>query len=287
VSGTGYDVDHLAVGPRRVQHQRGLAVHHGLRVPAGPGTRWISRGSPRSPPYGCASAGRGTRHLSQDSSEAARRGTRGCMSGASEGRSHGPCPQSRARPRKRLASLLPPLAFPSPDGSECSLFRRAFVSTPSLPRGGGEGAGPAQPLRDPRAVEVEPRAVVGRQRALQARRELDGAAVLLERRLAARAGDRRFRRLSALRAHTKAPYKTDLHRRTLRALNRPGTARTAARRGAARPRARSGSRSASPRLAARNQFRRFCFPGQPTRVPIVTAALVAVNSELRRAKPHC
>ena len=32
----------------------------------------------------------------------------------------------------------------------------------------------------------------------------------------ARAGNRRFRRLSALRAHTKAPYKRDLHRKTLR-----------------------------------------------------------------------
>ena len=42
----------------------------------------------------------------------------------------------------------------------------------------------------------------------------------------ARAGNRRFRLLSALRAHTKAPYKTDLHRKTLMALNRPGTART-------------------------------------------------------------
>jgi hypothetical protein len=38
--------------------------------------------------------------------------------------------------------------------------------------------------------------------------------------------NRRFRRLSALRAHTKAPYKTDLHRKTLMALNRPGRART-------------------------------------------------------------
>jgi hypothetical protein len=38
--------------------------------------------------------------------------------------------------------------------------------------------------------------------------------------LPARAGNRRFGRLSALRAHTKAPYKTDLHRKTLMALNR-------------------------------------------------------------------
>ena len=48
-------------------------------------------------------------------------------------------------------------------------------------------------------------------------------------RCAARAGDRRFWLLSALRAHTKAPYKTDLHRETLMALNRPGTARTVGR----------------------------------------------------------
>jgi hypothetical protein len=32
----------------------------------------------------------------------------------------------------------------------------------------------------------------------------------------ARAGNRRFGRLSALRAHTKAPYKTNSHRKTLR-----------------------------------------------------------------------
>jgi hypothetical protein len=37
----------------------------------------------------------------------------------------------------------------------------------------------------------------------------------------ARAGNRRFWCLSALRAHTKAPYKTDLHRKTLMALNCP------------------------------------------------------------------
>jgi hypothetical protein len=44
----------------------------------------------------------------------------------------------------------------------------------------------------------------------------------------ARAGNRRFWRLSALRAHTKAPYKMDFHRKTLRALNRPKAARTVA-----------------------------------------------------------
>jgi hypothetical protein len=37
----------------------------------------------------------------------------------------------------------------------------------------------------------------------------------------ARAGNRRFELLSALRAHTKVPYNPDLHRKTLRALNRP------------------------------------------------------------------
>jgi hypothetical protein len=41
---------------------------------------------------------------------------------------------------------------------------------------------------------------------------------------------RRFGPLSALRAHTKAPHKTDFHRKALRALDRPGTARTEAER---------------------------------------------------------
>ena len=50
-------------------------------------------------------------------------------------------------------------------------------------------------------------------------------AVILERSMTARAGNRRLWCLSALRAHTKAPYKTDLHRKTLRALNRPKAAR--------------------------------------------------------------
>jgi hypothetical protein len=44
----------------------------------------------------------------------------------------------------------------------------------------------------------------------------------------ARAGNRRFGPLSALRAHTKAPYKMDFNRKTLRALNGPGTVRTVA-----------------------------------------------------------
>jgi hypothetical protein len=42
----------------------------------------------------------------------------------------------------------------------------------------------------------------------------------------ARAGNRRFWLLSALRAHTKAPYKTDLLGKTLRAFSRPGRSRT-------------------------------------------------------------
>jgi hypothetical protein len=42
----------------------------------------------------------------------------------------------------------------------------------------------------------------------------------------ARAGNRRFRLLSALCAYTKAPYKMDSYRKTLRALNRPKAART-------------------------------------------------------------
>jgi hypothetical protein len=50
----------------------------------------------------------------------------------------------------------------------------------------------------------------------------------------ARAGNRRFWSLSALRAHTKAPYKTDLYRKTLGLLNRYGTARTGGR-GARQP----------------------------------------------------
>jgi hypothetical protein len=37
---------------------------------------------------------------------------------------------------------------------------------------------------------------------------------------------RRFRPLSARRARTKAPYKTDFHREALMALNRPKAART-------------------------------------------------------------
>jgi hypothetical protein len=43
--------------------------------------------------------------------------------------------------------------------------------------------------------------------------------------LSARAGNRHFRRLSTVRAHTKPPYKTDFLWKSLRALNRPWTAR--------------------------------------------------------------
>jgi hypothetical protein len=42
----------------------------------------------------------------------------------------------------------------------------------------------------------------------------------------ARARNRHFRRLSALCAHTKAPYKIDFLWKTLRGLNRPSVART-------------------------------------------------------------
>ena len=42
----------------------------------------------------------------------------------------------------------------------------------------------------------------------------------------ARAENRRFQPLSALCAHTKAPYKMDFHGETLRVLNRPKAART-------------------------------------------------------------
>ena len=51
---------------------------------------------------------------------------------------------------------------------------------------------------------------------------LPAAWVREQRALTTRAGNRRFWCLCTLRAHTKAPYKTDLHRKTLRALKRPG-----------------------------------------------------------------
>ena len=65
----------------------------------------------------------------------------------------------------------------------------------------------------------------------------------------ARAGNRRFWQLSALRAHTKAPYKIDFHRKTLRALNRPKAARTV-HVAVARPalRVAEGARDAGGRL---------------------------------------
>ena len=47
------------------------------------------------------------------------------------------------------------------------------------------------------------------------------AAAVAPTRATARAENRRFRRLGAPRAHTKAPHKTDLHRNTLRALDPP------------------------------------------------------------------
>ena len=46
--------------------------------------------------------------------------------------------------------------------------------------------------------------------------------------LTARAGNRRFRLLSSLRAHTKAPCKMDFHTKTRSAIHRPGAARTVA-----------------------------------------------------------
>jgi hypothetical protein len=54
------------------------------------------------------------------------------------------------------------------------------------------------------------------------RRTSSSAARLSRSSFSARAQNRRFGLFSAPRAHTKAPYKTDLHRKTLRALNRPG-----------------------------------------------------------------
>jgi hypothetical protein len=57
-----------------------------------------------------------------------------------------------------------------------------------------------------------------RRQAAGARRPLGLAGL----RVPARAGNRRFRRLSARRARAKAPYKTDLLWEIRRALNRPG-----------------------------------------------------------------
>jgi hypothetical protein len=66
----------------------------------------------------------------------------------------------------------------------------------------------------------------------------------------ARAGNHRFRLLSALRAHTKAPHKMCFHRETLRALNRPKAARTdyeASTAGLGAPSAARGPPSSAPR----------------------------------------
>ena len=76
---------------------------------------------------------------------------------------------------------------------------------------------------------------------------------------AARAGTRRFRRLSAPRTHTNAPYKTDLLRRTLRALERPERAPDRRGRASCRRPARAGSgqgrrlRNGPPRPGLRRQ----------------------------------
>ena len=70
---------------------------------------------------------------------------------------------------------------------------------------------------------------VGAQQKLAPPEERGPAAVARTLRLAtAQAGNRRFWCLSDPRAHTEAPYKTDLHRKTLRALiriRRPGQRR--------------------------------------------------------------
>ena len=55
---------------------------------------------------------------------------------------------------------------------------------------------------------------------------LNSAAVKMSTESATAAGNRRFGPLSALRAHTKAPYKSDSRWQTLMALNHPGRART-------------------------------------------------------------
>ena len=64
------------------------------------------------------------------------------------------------------------------------------------------------------------------QRVLGHALEHDGVAREEDHELPGGGGNRRFWPLSALRAHTKAPYKTDLHRKTRRALNRSWAART-------------------------------------------------------------
>jgi hypothetical protein len=56
----------------------------------------------------------------------------------------------------------------------------------------------------------------------------------------ARAGNRRFGPLSAVRAHTNVPYRIDFHKKTLRALNRPWAARADGQEAHARARPRDG-----------------------------------------------
>jgi hypothetical protein len=77
----------------------------------------------------------------------------------------------------------------------------------------------------------------------------DGCAQASSASCTARGGNRRFWLLRALRAHTKAPYKTDLNRKTLRALNRPREARTV------ESRRRGGARGDEPRRARRRAGR--------------------------------
>ena len=96
-----------------------------------------------------------------------------------------------------------------------------------------------------------------------------------ELRLAARAGNRRFWRLSALHAHTKPPYKMNSHRKTPRELNRPGRARTVERAGRVRAVARTVARPApcaaafSPLLSERDFEARPIFARRGGRVASV------------------
>ena len=84
-------------------------------------------------------------------------------------------------------------------------------------------------------AEVEARAKVLHRRGDQERRA--GGQLHREKQpTSARAGSRHFWLLSAMCAHTKAPYRTDLHRKTLRALNHPRRAWTVRRFWPSRPR---------------------------------------------------
>ena len=71
----------------------------------------------------------------------------------------------------------------------------------------------------------------------------------------ARAGNRRFSPLSARRAHTKSPYKTDLHRKTLRALNSPRAARTVSEAGLLLPEAVLAESALLPERRAEGRLR--------------------------------